>query len=301
MPSATVRFVARDQGCVAERADPPPLALPFVPVALLLRAAVRREQVPAVSSVPPKGPTVETGLSDSDKETFEHLLGHGLRKSSAVSLVTQEFVRRALAVVLHGVDQSNKTAASGAIKAAFADPKFGPGNTGYVGPDVDAITRVVKGVAKEGLNGANIREVWALMYALTKDSWENPFGETLQKATSADIKALELNGPAVLARRAAIAATEGAPKSFDKYSNGIGDWSYEGFDSWVRFDFSASTLAGAPLWAGARAYASKTACTGGPDGQTTLMSNDPSIQPPLSAAELQYHLRVVLIMMRTLD
>ena len=47
----------------------------------------------------------------------------------------------------------------------------------------------------------------------------------------------------MLKRRAAIKATEGAPKTFDKYSNGIGDWSYEGFDSWTRFDFPATTLA----------------------------------------------------------
>ena len=92
----------------------------------------------------------------------------------------------------------------------------------------------------------------------------------------------------MLERRAAINATEGAPKTFDSYSNGISDWSYESFDSWVRFDFDATTLSGGKLWAAARGYASKTACEGGPDGETDLMSNDPSIVPPLSAAELKY-------------
>ena len=92
----------------------------------------------------------------------------------------------------------------------------------------------------------------------------------------------------MLERRAAINATEGAPKTFDSYSNGISDWSYESFDSWVRFDFDATTLSGGKLWAAARGYASKTACEGGPDGETDLMSNDPSIVPPLSAAELSY-------------
>ena len=51
-------------------------------------------------------------------------------------------------------------------------PKFNRGNTGYVGPYYDAIMAA--------LEGGNIREVWALMYALTKNSWETPFGETLQ-------------------------------------------------------------------------------------------------------------------------
>jgi len=85
-----------------------------------------------------------------------------------------------------------------------------------------------------------------------------------------------------------LQATEGAPSAFDKYSNGISDWSYESFDSWVRFDFDASSLSGTKLWSGARGYVSKTACEGGPDGETSMMSNDPSIFPPLSPAELKY-------------
>jgi len=50
-------------------------------------------------------------------------------------------------------------------------------------------------------------EVWALMYALTKNSWETPFGETLQKISDADMTKLGLDSAAVLARRAAINVT----------------------------------------------------------------------------------------------
>jgi hypothetical protein len=100
---------------------------------------------------------------------------------------------------------------------------------------------------------------------------------------------LGINVLAVLARRKAINETDSAPKSFDKYSNGLQDWSYEGFDSWVRFDFDADTLAGQPLWSKARDYACPDCCTWpAKDGQTQMMSDDPSIVPPLSRAELMY-------------
>jgi hypothetical protein len=45
---------------------------------------------------------------------------------------------------------------------------------------------------------------------------------------------------------------------------------------------------GGKLWAGARGYACSDCCEGGPDGETSLMSNDKSIVPALSAAELAY-------------
>ena len=45
---------------------------------------------------------------------------------------------------------------------------------------------------------------------------------------------------------------------------------------------------GGKLWAGARGYACSDCCEGGPDGDTSLMSNDKSIVPALSAAKLAY-------------
>ena len=45
---------------------------------------------------------------------------------------------------------------------------------------------------------------------------------------------------------------------------------------------------GGKLWAGARGYACSDCCEGGPDGDTSLMSNDKSIVPALSATELAY-------------
>jgi hypothetical protein len=244
-----------------------------------------KNKVPVVTDALPTGESVEQGLSAADKEMFEHLVGHGFRGSAAVKWVTAEFTKRALGVVLHGVKPGDENGTETAIMGSFADPKFNRGNTGYVGPDYEAIMKVLHGAAA---GDSNIREVWALMYALTKNSWETPFGETLNSISTADMEKLGLNAAAVLSRRAAINVTESAPKSFDKYSNGIGDWSYEGFNSWVRFDFDATTIGGSKLWSGARGYACSDCCEGGPDGETSLMSNDPSIVPPLSALELKY-------------
>ena len=41
--------------------------------------------------------------------------------------------------------------------------RFGAGNTGWVGPSLEGIEAV--------LAGGNIREVWALLYALTKTNY----------------------------------------------------------------------------------------------------------------------------------
>ena len=79
--------------------------------------------------------------------------------------------------------------------------------------------------------------------------------------------------------------------------------------AWVRFDFTATNLGGATLWREARAYKSDTGC-GTPSMQARSASkpapagpsstdpacgersdrrtDDPSIEPPLSAAEAAY-------------
>ena len=56
-------------------------------------------KVPAVTTALPAGQSVEAGLSDADKESFEHLLGQGLRNSAAVRWVTTEFTKRAVVMV----------------------------------------------------------------------------------------------------------------------------------------------------------------------------------------------------------
>jgi len=64
----------------------------------------------------------------------------------------------------------------------------------------------------------------------------------------------------------------------EKYSNGVPDWSFEAFESWVRFDFDGPTGS----WSGLRMSR--------PEGchETNLTSNDTSIHPPLSKYELAY-------------
>jgi len=86
-------------------------------------------KVPAVTTALPAGQSVEAGLSDADKESFEHLLGQGLRNSAAVRWVTTEFTKRAVAVVLSG-HVADPNATETAVMGSFADPKFNRGNTG---------------------------------------------------------------------------------------------------------------------------------------------------------------------------
>ena len=57
---------------------------------------------------------------------------------------------------------------------------------------------------------------------------------------------------------------------------------FEPFASWSRFDFSAASHAGDTLWEGARA-SKDGGCV-----EVSMQSDDPSISPPLSAAELAY-------------
>jgi hypothetical protein len=89
-----------------------------------------KNKVPAVTAGLPMGSSVELGLSDDAKESFEHLLGQGFRQSAAVKWATTEFTKRALAIVLHGTNEGDKNATETAIMGSFADPKFGRGNTG---------------------------------------------------------------------------------------------------------------------------------------------------------------------------
>ena len=47
----------------------------------------------------PTGQSVEAGLTPDEKETFEHLLGHGFRNSPVIKWMSTEFTKRVMGVV----------------------------------------------------------------------------------------------------------------------------------------------------------------------------------------------------------
>jgi len=269
------------------------LALTLMCMALVASATARCDmtttdcntvlnKVPLVSAAATQTPTVETGLTAADKEAFEHLLGHALRSTAAVAWATKEFAKRMREFLVKGaILNSTGTTESAALLAAFASYKCNAHNTGYVGPFVPAI--------EAALSGGNIREVWGLAYVLTKThQFSYLLEDLLPKHPPATLASLYgMNSSALSERWALVQATKGALGKLDPtgdlgYSDGVPDFAYEPFNSWVRFDFSAETLKKAPVWAGARADKKAGCNTAG------LMSDDKSIAPPLSAAELKY-------------
>eukprot|EP01065_Artemidia_motanka_P032836 TRINITY_DN39814_c0_g1_i1.p1 TRINITY_DN39814_c0_g1~~TRINITY_DN39814_c0_g1_i1.p1 ORF type:complete len:460 (+),score=173.47 TRINITY_DN39814_c0_g1_i1:72-1382(+) len=231
-------------------------------------------KVPAVSKGLPPGPGLEAGMSNSTRRSFEHLVGHALRRAEPVRWATAQFAARTDAF-LTAASGGNKTAA---LEAAFviegADWKKNAGYTGYVGPDLHAI--------QKALTDGNIRERWGLMYVLTKThamtDLMRPLADAAAKSNdTAGLTKLGLNAEAVMQRRKLVAGTEAACKKPDAPSGcsyiGMPDFSFDPFNSWVRFDFAVGDL-----WNGSRAYYPQCKMTG-------LRSDDPSIDPPLSAAE----------------
>ena len=229
----------------------------------------------------PAGPSMETGVRNRTR--FEHSIGHALRSAKAVQHATREFGERIWHAFLEPVAAGPQRDA--AVERAFAARGFDQSNTGWVGTD--------SGVIEQVLRTGNIREVWALVYALTKTAFVD---SAVLTADGAVIAADELErrglAAAPLRKRASlVAATTAAAAAyhgvFPSYDQGVPDLAFPGFDSWVRFDYNATGLSGTPrvsghafpLWTQARTWV---------DGRTTLMSDDPSIDPPLSNAELDY-------------
>ena len=245
---------------------------------------------PPVSAALPKGPSIETGIANHT--AFEHALGHALRSTAAVQHATREFGARLFTAFVEPFSEGYKR--SEEVDKAFGSASgFDQANTGWVGPDT--------GVIEEVLKSGNIREVWALVYALTHSKYLDktvaPPDGSGAMMDDAQLRARGL-APGPLRQRAQLinatnAAMAARPGSFDsslKFAQGVPDFAFPGFDSWVRFDFTATELdnSGNPahLWTEARTWLS-------PPGRTTLMSDDPSIDPPLSNAEEDYQCDLV--------
>ena len=231
---------------------------------------------------------VTANLSEADRIAFEHLIAHALGETTAVRWVTRTFAARLRRFVVVGA-ALNGSSASVALMRAFTAASCGRHNTGYVGPSLPAI--------ETALASGNLREVWALVYVMSKSRYFThlllalltPRGSGVSavppRATPATLAArLGMDAAELSARHELVLATQrtlGASTSL-RYAQGIPDYDFEPFDSWVRFDFDSHTRRGIRLWRGAR-----TRRAGGcaADGRAT---NDPSIEPPLSPAELAY-------------
>mmetsp|Transcript_18834 Transcript_18834/g.29939 ORF Transcript_18834/g.29939 Transcript_18834/m.29939 type:complete len:467 (-) Transcript_18834:236-1636(-) len=218
--------------------------------------------------------TIEENLSNDDKRSFEHLLGHALRNTSAVHFISQTFVDVISQVMQKAAAITNGTQPDQSLLKAYGTGSRG--NTGYSGPSLEAIKYALSA------NG-NIREKWALIYILTKNRYFDDVMTPLaaQANKTGDMSVLEslgVNGSAVVQRYLDVYATKNVLDPSEKYSNGIIDFAFEPFNSWVRFDFDGPEN----TWKGVR-----NSKAGG-CGTTDLFSNDPSIFPPLSRYELEY-------------
>ena len=241
---------------------------------------------PPIVVMPPSAPTVEEGMAEEMKALWEkEVLGAALRKIPAALWATRTFGTRLRDFVVAAGGQ-NGSSVDESLRSAFITPKCDAHNTGYVGAFLPAI--------KRALSGGNIREVWALAYVLTKSGYLSAVLSSLLSAPGAtpDSVAGAINraaGTAVVdasavgARWALMKQTAQLNSSEGlHYAQGVPDFGYESFDSWVRLDFDATTIAFAPLWSGARA-SKVNGCS-----EVDMMSDDPSIAPPLSKDELAY-------------
>ena len=265
---------------------------------------VHGKRPPADTPPDPTTPRAVTAeLTPGQRREFEHLLGHALRETDGVRWATREFSTRVSRFLTYG-GALNGSSADEALAAAFITPKAGPGNTGYVGPNITAI--------KAALATGNIREVWGLMYVLTKTHYFCSLLTTLlspRKGGGAPLatplslqSALGMDAAAVSARWAQLVASRALNSTEMVYSQGVVDFIYEPFASWVRFDFAAVAHDGSQLWGGARAslgaprlsqqrwwwrqFGDKPRAQG--CDQVSMRTDDPSIEPPVSPAEAAY-------------
>ena len=247
-------------------------------------------KVPPVSASPVAQMSIETDLDGPSKRRFEHALGQGLRSTTAVQFVTQELGQRLLKAVVGAdaaADQMRKALRDETLRKAFAPAHFGKKNTGYAGSDAADI--------ESALGGGQIREVWAYAYALTETRWlDDDVAKNLAAPSGpAALHSRGLDVAALRERLRLVNETLKLPASRQS-DQGIQHLGSPGFESWVRFDTDASKGDGTLLWHACRVH--NTACpeTFGESGPglsgciDSRRSDDPTIVPRLSDAELKY-------------
>jgi hypothetical protein len=243
-------------------------------------------------------PTVSIEAGLQDRPGFEMQLGLALQSTAAVQHATRTFGRKMFDAFV-APHQAGVTRDAEVQKAFGSASRFDRSNTGWVGPNASTI--------EVALQGGNIREVWALAYALTKSTYLDKTVKTIlskgASQASAELAQRGLAEAPLRARHELIEATNtalAASSSFPKYDQGMPDFAFPPFSSWVRFDFSARAYnhtshnlttewTGARTWAGpANSSVPPTCPAQGDECAPCKWSDDPHIQPPLSDAELRY-------------
>ena len=236
---------------------------------------------PLITATAPSGVSITSNLSDSMKVAFEHGLGRALAKTSAVLWATREIGSRLRTFVQKFAALNGTTYDEELISAFYGDASHPSGsahNTGFVGPNVTALDRV--------LQDGNIREVWGAIYVLSHTKWMTAailrlFADETHPPANATLDSLGLAAEVVYTRFELVRASNLLPGAA-KY-NGIPAFLSPPFNSWVRFDYNGpDESAASPIWQAARVTRAGGCQVVG------LSSDDPAIDPPLSADELRY-------------
>eukprot|EP00900_Chrysochromulina_parva_P016825 jgi/Chrpa1/25143/Chrysochromulina_OHIO_Genome00026023-RA len=128
-----------------------------------------------------------------------HLIAHALGETAAVRWVTRTFAARLRRFVVEGA-ALNGSSASVALMRAFTAASCGPHNTGYVGASLPAI--------ETALASGNLREVWALVYVMSKSRYFTHLLLALLTPRGSGVLAVPPRTPATLAARLGMDAAE---------------------------------------------------------------------------------------------
>ena len=186
---------------------------------------------PLVAPTAPSGVTITSNLSDTMRAAFEHGLGRALAKTSAVAWATREIGSRVRSFVQKFAELNGTTYEAELLAAFYGDPARPSGsahNTGFVGPNVTALDRV--------LQAGNIREVWGALYVLSHTKWTSSailrlFADEAHPPSNATLESLGLDADVVYTRYELVRATNLLPGAA-KY-NGIPEFLSPPFNSWV--------------------------------------------------------------------
>lgn len=228
------------------------------------------------SSFDPEGASFEPPDEDARRH-FERTLARSLARTFVVEAVTETFIARVATFIVEAARVESGWTADEALLRAFGGGS--PTNTGYVGRNVTAIRQVIA--------HGNLRERWALIYVLQKTGYFDSLlmslvGKAVRSRNTSQLGLLGLHTDAVITRFREIAVTHRRLPRDRWQSDGMADFLWPPFSSWVRFDFDGPPDGrGSPLWQGARRQK--------PGGCTTgRLRSDDHIFPPLSARERAY-------------
>lgn len=268
--------VLRGDGPSLPRSGEPDHAAACEPSSAVVCNTIKGKLPSAARSLEP--PSFSSGLAAPDAQQLERLLAAAFSELPIVDAVTAHFFG-CLARFIVGASTASP---EDALVLAFGSGSRA--NTGYAGGELETLRAV--------LSAGNSRERWALAYVLQK----NRYADALFARAAADpplARALGLGERALGRRARELRLTRERVAPAERASNGISDWLFPPFSSWVRFDFdsppprevAANATGGSSGWVGCRRLR-PSGCLG-----TQLRSDDPSLRPPLSDREVAYQCR----------